>query len=41
MTVCVLHDVDQFGGRFLRESMADAFGNPKKVDKIPDDSSAK
>jgi len=32
LTVCVLHDVDTFEGRFLRESMMEAFGNPKKVE---------
>jgi len=31
LTVCVLHDVDNFNGRFLRESMRDAFGDPKKA----------
>ena len=31
LTVCVLHDVDNFDGRFLRESMVSAFGDPKKA----------
>jgi len=30
LTVCVLHDVDTFDGRFLRESMKEAFGDPQK-----------
>lgn len=31
LTVCVLHDVDNFDGRFLRPSMQKAFGDPRKV----------
>ena len=31
LTVCVLHDVDNFEGRFLRPSMQKAFGDPRKV----------
>jgi len=30
LTVCVLHDVDTFDGRFLRDSMKEAFGDPQK-----------
>ena len=30
LTVCVLHDVDNYDGRFLRESMMNVFGNPTK-----------
>ena len=32
LTVCVMHDVDTFDGRFLRESMKEAFDDPKKAD---------
>ena len=31
LTVCVLHDVDTFGGRFLRDDMRTAFGDPEKA----------
>jgi len=30
LTVCVIHDVESFDGKFLRESMKTAFDNPKK-----------
>ena len=40
LTVCVLLDVDTFDGRFLRESMKDAFGSPEKNTSPPPDQSA-
>eukprot|EP00966_Prymnesium_polylepis_P071237 1654739-Prymnesium_polylepis.1 len=33
LTVCVLHDVENYDGRFLRESMSEAFDKPKKPSK--------
>ena len=38
LTVCVLHDVDNFDGRFLRKSMVEVFGNPQKNTTQPSDS---
>ena len=35
LTVCVLHDVDNFDGRFLRPSMTETFGNPTKAEPEP------
>lgn len=34
LTVCVIHDVDTFEGRFLRPAMKEAFGDPQKVDSL-------
>jgi len=31
LTVCVLHDIDTYDGRFLRDSMRDAFDKPEKA----------
>ena len=38
LTVCVIHDVESFNGRFLRKEMVEAFGNPAKGGELPSSS---